>query len=168
MSPLHFISICWLSPPWNSNSAAKLVSATVCSCCTVLSVQLLPIRLHFMRVLNWNCCFFVWLCQTFSFQRRRMHQNIIAKVFWSCTFSPCIIGKKTKKKKRLMMKFCICCQRPATHHTSSTYWQPKNRWHSYFSYLSHIGHVTRHETFFRCKLPLVRLSTKNLTIFFHY
>jgi hypothetical protein len=99
MSPLHFISICWLSPPWNSNSAAKLVSATVCSCCTVLSVQLLPIRLHFMRVLNWNCCFFVWLCQTFSFQRRHMHQNIIAKVFWSCTFSPCIIGKKTKKKE---------------------------------------------------------------------
>lgn len=84
---------------------------------------------------------FIWLSQTFSFQRSHMHQNIMTKVFKSCIFSPCTIRKKPwkEKKQRLMMKFCIFFQRPATHHTSSSYWQQKNTWHSYFSLYASIS-----------------------------
>lgn len=63
---------------------------------------------------------FIWLSQTFSFQRSHMHQNT-----WPRFSNP-------------------------------AYRQPEYRWHSYFSYLSHIGHVTGHVTFFCRKLPLIK------------
>jgi hypothetical protein len=43
--------------------------------------------------------FFFFGEETFSFQRHHMHQNIIAKVFWSCTFSPCIINSQLHVRK---------------------------------------------------------------------